>query len=506
MSGLFGTLHIGTNGMAAAQTALQTTSHNIANANTEGYSRQRINFTASNPHTLPGVGQIGTGVKMQSVVRVVDDYLTEQTQTEAATLEMYSQKADALGQLESIFNEPSENGLSNSISKFYSAWAHLSANPELTAAKTTVSQEAETLTDTVNQMASQMQELQEATTQDISKQVLDFNAKVKQLDTLNQQIFSVAVKGQTPNDLLDQRDELVGELTNITSIEVATDAFQRAFIRIDGTEILGENTMRTLSVVTGTDEDGNALISTDGSKANTRPADAVFEVGQLILGTETDGATAFRAMTSTSGHVRGSQEALTEINTKRKELDKLTTTMAKAVNTVHSGNGEGIAFFDLGSGANAALTIKVNKEITTDPRNINAGKSLTASAAGDGTRAGAIASLQTQILDYATDENRFDYDETTMVLAAQSGGRTTADAYNDIVTRMGITKQQADDRVESQGQVVSFLEERRASISGVSVNEEVVDIMKYQSAFQANAKVLAVVSEMLDTLINRTGV
>ena len=208
MSGLFSSLNIGTKGMTAAQTALQTTSHNLSNMNTVGYSRQRVDLQADLPYHLNGVGQLGTGVKMAGVVRVVDDYVTKQIQQETGTFNRYETKADSLAQLEMIFNEPSETGLSKGFSRFYSSWNYLGANPELATAKTMVSQEAQTLTDTLSHMANQIEGLRGDTEYAIEKDVLDFNGKVEQLDTLNKQIFNVMAKGHTPNDLLDQRDRL----------------------------------------------------------------------------------------------------------------------------------------------------------------------------------------------------------------------------------------------------------------------------------------------------------
>ena len=507
MAGLFGVLNAGTNGMSAAQAAMQTTSNNISNANTDGYSRQRVNLVTSNPYTLSGIGQLGTGVRMESVTRIVDDYLVKQTFTENASLEKHTQKADVLGQLESIFNEPSETGLNNKLTEFYESWKYLGNNPELTTSKTMVSQQAQTLTDTVSHMGAQLDSLQDGTVQSISKKVLDFNAKVEQLESINTQIFSVITKGEMPNTLLDQRDQLVGEISGITSVEVKTDAYQRTFISIDGQEILGANKRQVLSVSIGDASDGGSRISTNGSTANTVESSEAFPAGTLLLQqTAEDGSTRFTELSSKSGHISGSQEALVEIDRGTKELNQLVSKVAEAVNVIHSDDGTGIPFFDVGDDPdNVISNLKVNAAIIEDPSKIVAGKSLTGQVAGDGTRARAIAEIQSATISY-TSKEALVLDAETMQIKPQANGTTTADAYNDIITRVGISKQQADNMMENQSEVVSFLEQRKSSISGVSINEEVVNIVKFQSAFQANAKVLAMASEMLDTLINRTGV
>ena len=165
---------------------------------------------------------------------------------------------------------------------------------------------------------------------------------------------------------------------------------------------------------------------------------------------------------------------------------------------------------------NAAKNITVNALIKASPSLINAGEYLNNPeaggeyldnpAAGDGSRATAISALASTKLNYFQADFAGEYDPDTMKFKPQTSGTTTNGAYNDMVTSMGIVKQQADNIAASQSEVLGFLEDRRSSISGVNMNEEVVDMMKFQSAFQANARIISIIDEMLDTLINRTGV
>ena len=473
MSGLFGTLNNATKGLLVQQSALQTTSHNISNANTEGYSRQKVTLVADNPYTLGGIGQLGTGVRISSIDRIVDPYVNKQLRNENSSLEMYTKKSEILGQLEGIFNEPSTTGLNNNLSQVFSSWTYLGSNPELATAKTMVAQNSETFTDTLHHMSNQIDSLHEGTVQDIEKNVLDFNAKLEQLDSLNQQIFNVTSQGQSPNDLLDQQDKLLSELTGIAGVEASYDKFNRVSITVGGESVLTEDSIAKMSV--GTD-----------------PA------GQLMIGENN--------IEITSGNIKGSQEALTEIDNKKQELNDIAFIFATAVNKVHSDGGKGIPFFELGTeDGNYAASIQVNKEILNDVSKINSGKDITNVVGGDGTRAQAIASLQNTRLDYPVDPDKITYN-ADMTITNQDGGSTVSGAYNDSVTQMGIVKQQSDNMVDSQGSLVSLLEARRDSVSGVSINEEVTNTITYQNAFQANSRIISVVSEMLDTLINRTGV
>lgn len=478
MSGLFGILNNVTKGLNAQQSALQTTSHNVSNSNTEGYSRQKVNMVADNPYTLGGIGQLGTGVRISSVERIVDPYVNKQLSNENSSLQRYQQKSDVLGQLEGIFNEPSETGLNKSISEVFSSWTHLASNPELAAAKTMVAQNSENFTDNLNHMSNQIDKLHDGTVNSIEKDIMDFNAKVQQLGSLNKQIFNVTAKGESPNDLLDQQDKILGELAGITGVEASYDKFNRVSISVGGQEVLHEGKIKALEISKDT-------------------------VGGLVVIQENGDKT---PIAIESGSIKGSQESLVEIEDKRKDLNDLAFTFATAINTIHSGDKPGNKFFDLTSAVdgNYASSIKVHADILKDVNKINAGKDLTKIVGGDGTRAQAIASLQNTLLDYPS--TGMEYKEETMSITNQTGGSTVSGAYNNTVTEMGIVKQQSDNMTESQESLVSLLKARRESISGVSINEEVADTMKYQTAFQANSRIISVVSEMLDTLINRTGV
>lgn len=500
MSGLFGSLNIGVRGMTAAQTALQTTSHNLSSMNTTGYSRQRVNLEANNPYTSHGVGQLGTGVRISGVVRIADDYVTKQIQKENASLTRHATKSEVLGQLETIFNEPSDTGLSAGFGRFYSAWNYLGANPELATAKTMVSQESQTLTDTVSQMASQLESLQGDTIHSIEKDVLDFNEKVDQLATLNKQIFNVVIKGQSPNDLLDQRDVLTTELASIADLEITYDKFQGVSLKLDKVSILEGDTINKLAVVSDKTVDGELAISTGSGKPIIQTGD--FAIGQIVIA---DQKGSYQPLTLSNGSIKGSQEALEIVEAKKTELNQLVRNFAQAVNTIHSDGSKGLNFFEFSSDE-PAKTIKVNKELTSSPIKINAGKDIAHPVSGDGSRATAISSLANAKLNYFTQDFNATYKPDSIEFEAQVGGSSTGDAYKGIVTSMGIMKQQSDNLVASQSVVVGFLQDRQAAISGVNMNEEVIDMMRFQSAFEANARIISVIDGMLDTLINRTGV
>lgn len=441
MSGLFGSLNTATSGLRAQQTALQTTSHNLANANTKGYTRQRVTMAANMPQSFAGIGQVGTGVAISGVTRITDDYVNMQLQNEDASLAHYQQKADTLGQLEAMFNEPSETGISHQLSEFFVSWNNLATNPELGTAKTMVVRQSQTFLDTINHTANKMQDLSHNTIRQIEADVLDFNSAAEQLKDINDQIFNATVKDEQPNDLFDKQDLLVGQMKNIAGVDVDKDQYGRATIQLDGQDIV------MIDGVDGLESDDTGNLSVGGAPVSIK-----------------------------TGSIKGSQEALEYINETQNEINGFVQKLADEVNALHSDDAEDGGNFFIYDESNVAGTISVKQDLIDDPSLIHPGDS---GVEGNGSQAKEIADLQNSSL---------------------------SNDYNAIITDMGIEKQQADNMVANQTDLTALLAQRQASISGVDINEEVVNMIQYSSAFQANSRVISTMAEMLDTLINRTGV
>lgn len=506
MVGLFGTLGTANKGLNVQQKALETSGHNIANANTVGYSRQRVNMSADNPYHMVGIGQVGTGVKISSITRLVDDFVISNMRQETSSYHQYEQKSDILGQLEVIFNEtPLHKGLSSSLGTYFDSWSKLGSNPEMDNAKSIVLENGNILTDTINHMAKQIDELSHNTLSILEKSALDFNGKLEQLDVINRQIYKVSNDGSIPNDLLDQRDMILEELATFSKIDTSFDKYGRVSVKIDNQNVLTHNEMKKISVVVGKNPDGTSLVSEGGDSLKPRvTVPEKYEMGQIIISDAKATSPTFTPLDVSSGVSKGLQESMVEINNRMTELNNFVFNLATSVNMVHSNDSEGINFFDIGSDKNYALNLKVKDEIKKDPSKINTGEDLSHAEIGDGSRATAISKLKETRLKYPTDFKS--YDKASMSFKDEEGGLTFLGSFVDIVTKNGISKQQADNKVISQEYLLSQLQQRRDSISGVNVNEEVTDVIRFQRAFQANSKVISVVSEMLDTLINRTGV
>lgn len=505
MVGLFGTLGTATSGLNANQTALQTASHNIANTNTDGYSRQRVGLQTQNPYHVAGVGAIGTGVKVANVQRITDEFIAGQVRQSNSKYQAQVQKADTLGQLESILNEPSSDGLINALNILNDSWTKLANNPELDTAKTLVVENAKSFLDILHTISGQTTQLRDDMTTSIEKSVLDFNEKLKQLKDVNSEVFSMMQQGETPNDLLDTRDSLLKDLSGLASISASFDQFGRAEVSLDGQTLLDATHYQKVGVVVSLDANGNSTISEEGNAlAKTISSNQKLSIGTLVIKGENDAD--YTAVKTTGGSIGGKQEAYGSIDERLDEVNQFAEMLARSTNLIFTnGASETDGFYHLDLNKQpVSQTLTVNESYLKNPTSMNVGKDTTSSI-GDGSKALAISQLASVKLGSPTDLKTA-FDATTLSFKPVTNGMTVAGFFNTIVTKNGIAKQQADNGAKAQLSVLNQLEYKEQSVSGVSMNEEMSDVIRFQQGFQANARVISVVSEMLDTLINRTGV
>ncbi|HBF77112.1 MAG TPA: flagellar hook-associated protein FlgK, partial [Clostridiaceae bacterium] len=219
MSGLFQIFSVSKNGMFAQQTALHTNAHNIANANTDGYSVQRVNLKTTEPFGMPALttpaepGQLGTGVKVDSITRARDTFLDAQIRKENSTQGKYGVREQFLSEIESIFMEPSDEGLASSLTKFWDSWHQLATNPESSTARTLVAQNGDALATDISHHYTQLEDMERNAGDLIRNDVFDVASTLTQIRDLNEQIRAVSISGRNPNDLMDRRDLLLDNLS-----------------------------------------------------------------------------------------------------------------------------------------------------------------------------------------------------------------------------------------------------------------------------------------------------
>lgn len=259
MAGLFGTFNIATRGLSAQQKAIDTTSHNIANANTEGYSRQRVTMETSRPFPMPsmnnaaGPGQMGTGVDVTAITRIRDSFLDYQVRAETGVNGQFTGRDKFLSQIENIVNEPTDTGMSKLLGTFFDSWNTLATSAKESNARSMVAQQALSLSNELNHTYAQLESLKDNSQTVIKDTVFDANGILSQLTQLNQQIKQVNVSGNTPNDLMDRRDLLVDQLSAKFGIKIDKRAF-------DGNDITTSNE----SKYSDPGDNGNAPLGPDG--------------------------------------------------------------------------------------------------------------------------------------------------------------------------------------------------------------------------------------------------
>lgn len=477
MSTFFG-IEIGRRALMAQQRALETTSHNVANANTKGYSRQEAVLATTAPFSYPGMGagQVGTGVAVQSLRRIRESFLDAQFRNETKALGRWEVRRDTVEKLEAILNEPGDNGLSKLMDRFFAAWQELAKNPEGEAARSVVRQEGIALAEAFNHLAAQLNDLSADLTTSVGVRVNEVNSLARQIRDLNAQIVKAESGNMAANDLRDRRDLLLDELAKVVPIQVEEDRYGAVTIVVRDHTLLSGQQVNELRFNPSTGEVSWA----DGA------AYAPHLTGSNLYG-------------SLEGLLEARDVLLSEY---RDRLDALAKKIAQAVNEQHgAGAGldgsTGVDFFSFDE-EHPSVTIKVSDAILSDTQKIAAAATVidpvtgnpVQPAPGDGSNALLIAQLK----------NGWDSNGDGKIDVVFS------DQYNSWVADLGVRGQEAARMVDNQELLTSQLDSRRQSVSGVSIDEELTNMVRFQQAYNAAARLITAVDEMLDALINRTGI
>jgi len=453
-------MQIGSSGIAAYQVATEVTGENIANVNTPGYSRQRVLLETAPQSTSNGFS-LGTGVTVSGVQRYYDGLLQQQMVTAQTTLGYDSTKSSVLQQIEPTFNEVSTNGLGDAISTFFGSWQDLSLNPTGTAERQAVLTSAQNLVDNFHSVSTALSDTITAQNTSLVSTTDGINATLKSIAQLNGQIKTTQMASGNANELKDQRDQLVQDLSKQVGITSTENS--------DGTTDIKF-------------ADGGAALVT-GSQAGafsltTNATTGLYDVNLTPAG----GATA-ALVTPTQGSL-GATLALrdTIIPGYQKQVDLLATTIAAKVNTQQQAGADltGTAGIALFSPATSAATIAINSAITGTSQ-IAAAAAGSAANSGDNSNALALAALQN--------------DTTTM------SGSTFSGSYNTLVSKVGLDVQSSENTVSRDEAFSSQLSTLRDSNSGVSLDEELTNLVTYQRSYQASSKIITTATAMMDTVL-----
>ncbi|MGE5390241.1 MAG: flagellar hook-associated protein FlgK [Deltaproteobacteria bacterium] len=409
MSTSFMGIEIGKRSILTHQTALNTTGHNVANANTNGYSRQAADVVTTTPYPVPSlvdgqkVGQVGTGVDIQAVNRIRDAFTDGQIRHENQVYGYWKQVQDGLDKVETIINEPSEDGLRSVMDQFWQAWQDLSANPESEAVRSVVIQRGLAMSEAFKATFNELVDLRDDVNATIKIKTDDVNTIAVNIADLNQQILAITSAGMQPNDLLDKRDLLVDELSGLADIEV----FQKDNGMIDiqlGDRLLvqGKESYKLSAVA---DDAGMYMVIWDDTQLKAR-----FDDGELRGLLDLRGKTDLR-----SDRYSEYRELLPEMINNLNELAK---TLVVKINDLHRGGyslnnkeacPDGTDFFTMPDEdpdvfENWADSMVVNQDLLNDVKNLAAAQHRTwqvnsegadvRANFGDGSNALAIAQLK----------------------------------------------------------------------------------------------------------------
>lgn len=542
MSSTFFGFNIARSGIFASQRALNITGHNISNANTEGYSRQRLEVKQSTPMLLPnGQGMLGTGVETENVVQIRNEFLDYKYRGENMTFGEWDAKFNTLDNIQAIFNEPSDSGIQTVLDQFFSSLHELSkpTKAPTTTARTLVRQRGIDLTTNLKHMAGQFEKLQRDTDFEISTTVDEINGYSEQIKKLNESIHKAELDGSKANDLRDQRNLLVDKLSKLVNIDSYEDNQNRFHVLVNGKTLVSHFRNNKLKC------------EVRGSKLNPCDAENLHNISWE------DGST----FDPTTGKIKGLIDMRDNISGDNKgipfymeRLNEFADTFAEEINSVHKtgydldGNS-GVYFFTI----NGMSTAEYKTHLLTKGLNGGAAEEvvvadmdaaeakLQTKIAGDSVKYGGKTVKEIDGKFYIVDKvsaseltvskDIQDSDEGLNRIAASSksdpdlpgngenalamlnirhdtdlfGTGSPEDFVTSLISNLGVDAQAAERMKDNQIVLINQVETSRQSVSGVSLDEEMTNMIKFQHSFNANSRMITAMDEMIETIISRMG-
>lgn len=475
MSNFF-SLNTALTGIRAAQVGLDTTSHNIANVNTKGYTRQRVDQASRLPYTS-AVGTLGAGVDIAGISRSRNLFLDQRTRAATAEFRSNDALASLLQRAESITGEP-ENGITAEVNEVWAAFEDLALEPSDLASRRQVIASLDSLTSRVRTIASGWDLLAADTGSRMSVAVDEVNSALTQLAQINRRIPAQGSTEGAPNDLLNERDLLLDKIAGLANVNITINDDQTV----------------TVSLPSGSAGSG-------GSVTLVAPASEPDQLKVSAAGVMTSVATGFGVRVG--GELGGLQQFVrTDLPKLRAELDAFVTSFANTVNGQHAAGfrasddgttsqagGPLLAVHPTRGAAGFTVAITRPEELATAAA---AGAGGGPPAAHDGLNALQLAGLRTKSV------------------TTSAGGTTVSATLDERLREMVVglarnvsTVTGAADAAES---LTTAAEMARQSEHGVSLDEEMVGLVAYQRALEASSRVMSALDQVLDVLINRTGV
>jgi flagellar hook-associated protein 1 FlgK len=545
--GLFSILGVGTSGLTAAQMGMEVAGQNIANVDVEGYSRKRLN-TVSAFRRDGHFGQMGFGVEIINIERLRDAYTDEQIRKQTHESGYFEKIDEALQRIENVFLEPGDTGILSYIDNFFDSWNNLANNPSDEAARTVVQTTGQTLSDAFHNLNGELRALQDSRNNEISALVQRVNEISEEISNLNREISAVEIGTQNANDSRDQRDQLLKELSKIIDVEVIENDLGQISVTTMGNIIVSPVGTQKLELTTTQFQraDGttgnNVGIRFEESKSPYYPMSG--QMKGLIDTRDTVIPYYEQQLDALAVAIVG---RINEVHETGYSLDGFS----------------GISFFD--PSVTGASDISVSAAVKQNIRNIAAAKggetlgatqnishvfgtaamdltyrsllqnSVTVTDTASGTvlqegvdynidyARGSFQLLNSTfsgsalVIDYqynsggfageGNNENAISIAQLrySLTMIPDSLGNSTAtfeQFYGAFVAKLGLDRNEAQSTLETRNFLVEQYETEQDSVAGVSLDEEMADLIKFQHTYQASARLISTANQMLEVLMN----
>ncbi len=559
----FSSLQIALSGLYAQQRGLDVTGQNVANANTEGYSRQRVELSPNSGPVVPAFHSrwngSGLGVEVRDVTRAHDAFLTARSYDEHSAGAALDQAQALFVSLERLFNEPSDLGIQKLFSEFWSGWDEVGNHPDDQAARNQLLQRAQTLTGALNQAAGELDSLRGASIDQLGSIVTEINTLAAGVAGLNDRIRTAANAGIPHADLLDQRDLLVSKLSDLVGVTVRPGEDDTVDVYVAGGPLVRGTTSQELRVDTSGStvqvewvKDGYPVATTAGAAGGLLTAindtlvrygaeldavavalrDGVNSAHAALAGTLAVGSQDLSAAGILSFGMSVNGSAVPSVSVAGADWSGpggAAALQAALQAAVDASAGAGVVTVAVSGGNGSPLQVSLGVPNPSDsvlvsavPGNAGLGTLLsdvavgldgvggrpffTGTSAADLAVAGDVLSNPSAVAAAYAGNGPLDGSAATALAEAGSrpGGATAR--YRDLVVHLGVEAQSTYRRVTMQAAATRQVDAARDAVSGVNIDEEMVNMIQFEHAYNASARVMTAIDEMLDTLITRTGV
>ncbi len=500
----FSSFEIARSGMYVSQRGLYVTGHNISNVNTPGYVRQQAMIADYAPRQFGQVGQIGLGADIQQTRQIRDQFLDNMFRNESQLLGHAEARKKMVEEVQTILSEPSDRGLNTVINQFFESWHELAKDPGSLTVRATVRQRGSAFADIVNHMGRQLDTLQRDLNTEIQIKINEVNHIASEIANLNSKILLNESSKDQANDFRDQRNLLLDDLAKLISVDIYERPNGMVDVSIDGMHLVGRE--KTETIIADHNKPNSYFLSPKWERTDR----FVYLKGGTLKGLiEARGDVAGYKGSVENGSVVEKPDLADDVEEfkfdpssnniipeLRRGLNMLVNLMVRQVNELHR-QGVGID-----GSTNVDFFTKIDNTLSFEMGNIRVNEALndddglnkivaaaTNQVPGDNVVAQGIVELRRE---------RF--------LKAGNLNVTTDDFYNAIITWVATTGQEAGRIAENQEMLTKQIQNKKEAISGVSMDEEMTHMMRFQHAYNASARVINIVDEMINRIVNHMGI